>query len=315
MLERVRDFRYEDIRNWKPLVSLRESYRKESGLRNVILVATILLAILFGFALINGSINVSHGKNQGTGDGTSTATDAVEHASGRSPVSNGTTADRLALERNAAGLGQKQFSGISAPASQIPAVAGFPESQQAQYMQASERNPSRSNASGGLLVAGGHASPNLASARVAIFSPEVLVGAQQQDYRNELIRQANAELQDDQEKALSYSAELTQFEVELLRLMYEQKKELAPLQLQEKMRIFEADIRRQIHPIVVDVATRLGFDVVLPSDSVLAYSDAVDITAQVQQALERQNSATSGTYQQSPYSSSGNLIRAAAFER
>lgn len=283
MLNRVRDFRYEEIKNWKPLVSLRESYRKESGVRNLILFATCVFAILVGYSVINGSLRFTGAAPQQTAQEPAKILPLA--AATGAPVAQ----SRAALDGQAESprarttqlpLGPESLGGI-AP---IPTIdqrgrhlpASFQETRSATPV-AQERGP---------LATGSVRGP-----QIAVCDVQRILANELANYAADLTLTSENELRAEQASIYDRASQFDEVQILLLQKLFEQKKVLAMLQIRERVAQYRELAERELRSLADQMATEYNFDVVLTADQVLSFTQANDITRLVKQVWDdrRQN--------------------------
>ena len=265
MLERVKDFRYEEIKNWKPLVSLRESYQKENALKNGLLVAVIFLAILVGFAVVSGGVRFTNPPETARPTQDSGA-EAITATGATTATSAGGTRD------TATPLTQIQNSPPINPVSQATLVEN--------RSSVSDNSPQllQSNVRSGSMVGG---------SKIAVCNLRVIL----QENLSQQIRvwetQSNLELQKDKDAVARQLEFLSENEISLLEKLFDQKKEIARFQIQEKIRQYRESAEESLQPIVKQIAINEGFGMVILTDKVLAYDLDSDITRFVLEEIQR----------------------------
>jgi len=77
----------------------------------------------------------------------------------------------------------------------------------------------------------------------------------------------------------------------ILQKLFEQKKELAIVQIRERVSQYRELAERELRSLADQMATEYNFDVVLTADQVLSFTQANDITRLVKQVWDerRQN--------------------------
>ncbi|MBL8853744.1 MAG: hypothetical protein JNK57_07215 [Planctomycetaceae bacterium] len=265
MLNRVRDFRYEDIKNWKPLVSLRESYRKESAVRNMILLATCVFAVLVGYSVINGTLKITNASSGSEAEDDTAASlqqpKSVEE-SGVSPFAN--TANLLTDEKSVRPL----------------PVLPNRDSRPASYVESSKQESSSTqNPSSSRTIVSG--------SRIAVCDVQLILAAELAALSNKLVQDAESQLFAEQETVRQSVPHLTELEVVILQKLFEQKKGLATNEIRERMRQYRELADRDMQVIADQVADEYGFDLVVTTDHVLSFTQATDITRVVKQIWDQ----------------------------
>jgi Skp family chaperone for outer membrane proteins len=279
MLNRVRDFRYDEIKNWKPLVSLRESYRKESALKNLVLVATCIFAILIGYSLINGSLRITAAPPaQGA---------AVANSSGDAVREREVTAAATATPNPLAGVSGTDSAGIA----QIPTWGTRGGLQQATF-----QNPVPDNRDGRLadgavpgsdVQSGGQSSGQsgganparpTARARIAVCDVQIIINSELAAYAESLAMESQRALQAERESLYAQSQHFSDVEVLILQKLFEQKKQLAVVQIGQQLQQYRELVDRQLRAIADRVAAEYNFDLVVTADQVLSFTQPADIT-------------------------------------
>ncbi len=265
MLNRVRDFRYEDIKNWKPLVSLRESYRKESAVRNMILLATCVFAVLVGYSVINGTLRITNASAGSESDNDTAAglpqPKSLEE-SGVSPFAN--TANLLTDEKSVRPL----------------PVLPNRDSRTASYVESSkqESDPTQNF---------GSASTTVPGSRIAVCDVQLILAAELAALSNKLVQDAESQLFAEQDTVRLSVSHLTDLEVVILQKLFEQKKGLATSEIRERMRQYRELADRDLQAIADQVADEYGFDLVVTTDHVLSFTQSSDITRVVKQIWDQ----------------------------
>ena len=283
MLNRVRDFRYEEIKNWKPLVSLRESYRKESGIRNLILVATCVFAILVGYSVINGSLRF-----------TGTAAPATTHAPQKiAPQTAATSA--LAAESRAVQAGQVESP--RARTTELPqnteslgGIAPIPTIDQrgrhvpTSFQETRFATPTAQDR--GTSTSGAARGP-----RIAVCDVQRILATELANYAANLSLTSENELRAEQASIYQSASQFDDVQILILQKLFEQKKELAIVQIRERVSQYRELAERELRSLADQMATEYNFDVVLTADQVLSFTQANDITRLVKQVWDerRQN--------------------------
>jgi hypothetical protein len=277
MLNRVRDFRYEDIKNWKPLVSLRESYRKESAVRNLILWAVCIFAILVGYSIISGTLQFTN--------------KSAEQA-------KGSTADEdLGLLRP---LKEQDDSGEKFP---TRSSAFLVDGQGAQGNKTAPVNGTRGNhlpanyeeASSSTLVTTDAKSPQttVRVPRIAICDVKRILASELAAYADQLVQTSEQQLAAEQKTVYENAAKLSEIELLLLQKLFEQKKELAVREIRERLQQYRELAEQNLRVIADAMAQEYDFELVITADHALSFPAANDITSVVQQewALQRRTQA------------------------
>lgn len=270
MLERVKDFRYEEIKNWKPIVSLRESYRRENTLVNVSLVVTCVVALLLGYGFISGWIRLTPTQTVDAGAGAAKPTEATQ----KQPN----------ILANAADGNEKP--GAARPLPNAQPIASTPAANQ--FAQTS------------------FALENELAPRIAVFDVQRLIVGNQTvreavlDYQKQLEATATRALQQDQANIYQQLGSMTETETQMYKLLCDQKSELAKLRIQVECEQYLKDVHRNLQAILDTVGSSQGYDVILPADSVLAHNAAVDVTSLVQEYLDQQSRNQTGAQANAP---------------
>lgn len=260
MLERVKDFRYEEIKNWKPIVSLRESYRRENSLVNVSLVITCLVALLLGYGFISGWIRLTPAET------------ADANAGGKKPAA--ATANRPNTLADAAADPEK--TGTARPLPNAQPIGATPASNQ--FAQTS------------------FALENELAPRIAVFDVQRLILSDGKQtvrdavlaYQQQQEHTATLALQQDQTNIYQQLGSMTETETQMYKLLCDQKSELAKLRIQVECKQYLKEVHNYLQGTLDAVGSANGYDVILPADSVLAHSAAVDVTSLVQEYLDQQ---------------------------
>jgi Skp family chaperone for outer membrane proteins len=272
MLNRVRDFRYEEIKNWKPLVSLRESYRKESAIKNMILLATCILAILIGYSVINGSLRITGRPSPIAQQGAAANTPAGEAAVRAALPQDLTEASRSRVGETA----DRDATGIA----QIPTFGTRGSLQQVNYQKAAtdlpNSNPEVAQRSSGIA-----APATMGRLRVAVCDVQRIINTELTNYAASLATESERELRAEKESLYERSQHFTDVEVLILQKLFEQKKKLAVVEIRQRVQQYRELADRQLRVIADRVADESGFDLVLTADQVLSYTQPADITRQV----------------------------------
>jgi len=272
MLNRVRDFRYEEIKNWKPLVSLRESYRKESAIKNMILLATCILAILIGYSVINGSLRITGRPSPIAQQGAAANTPAGAAAVRAALPQDLTEASRSRVGETA----ERDATGIA----QIPTFGTRGSLQQVNYQKAAtdlpNSNPEVAQRSSGIA-----APATMGRLRVAVCDVQRIINTELTNYAASLATESERELRAEQESLYERSQHFTDVEVLILQKLFEQKKKLAVVEIRQRVQQYRELADRQLRVIADRVADESGFDLVLTADQVLSYTQPADITRQV----------------------------------
>jgi len=283
MLNRVRDFRYEEIKNWKPLVSLRESYRKESGIRNLILVATCVFAILVGYSVINGSLRF-----------TGTAAPATTHAPTKiAPQTAATSA--LAAESRAVQAGQVESprartTELSQNTESLGGIAPIPTiDQRGRHVPTSFQETRFATP-----TAQDRGTPTSSAARgprLAVCDVQRILATELANYAANLSLTSENELRAEQASIYQSASQFDDVQILILQKLFEQKKELAIVQIRERVSQYRELAERELRSLADQMATEYNFDVVLTADQVLSFTQANDITRLVKQVWDerRQN--------------------------
>ncbi|MDP1563556.1 MAG: hypothetical protein Q8M16_19420 [Pirellulaceae bacterium] len=273
MLNRVRDFRYEDIKNWKPLVSLRESYRKESAVRNMILFATCIFAIIVGYSAINGTLRFSNKTaDAATGDSSGAGLSTGKPLKESDPSPPAINANLVTDDKEIRPLPAAPNRGNHRPASYVePSVQADPRSTPTSTSQSTTvRNP-----------------------RIAVCDVQLILAAELAAYSNELVQTSEQQLFTEQEWIRQNVAQFTEVEVLILQKLFEQKKNLAVNEIREQMRQYRESADRELQVIADQIAQQGDFDLVVTTDHVLSFTQSNDITRIVKHKWDqrRQNQA------------------------
>lgn len=286
MLNRVRDFRYEEIKNWKPLVSLRESYRKESGVRNLILVATCIFAILVGYSVINGSLRFTAATPTnpsdppakiaplaGSGGARVASTAPTRAATEGSPEAPRT--GETELRGNTDGLvGIEPIPTIDSRGRHLP--TSFQEARAA-TTTGQDRAPASTTVSRG--------------PRIAVCDIQRILANELANYASNLSLTSENELRAEQASIYDRAGQFDDVQILILQKLFEQKKELAVVQIRDRVRQYRELAERELRSLADQMATEYNFEVVLTADQVLSFTQANDITRLVKQVWDerRQN--------------------------
>jgi Skp family chaperone for outer membrane proteins len=271
MLNRVRDFRYEDIKNWKPLVSLRDSYRNESGIRGLILVAVCILSVLVGYSVINGNLRFANrdaaaGDSAGvSGIGTKSQTAQTHHAS-QLPKS-GAIADPPSRMAN--------FGADSQEIRPLPSAQNRVNHRPANFVETGRQDE-------------GFATPATTSGkitgrslRIAVCDVQLVLSQEIAAYTNELVQTSERQLFAEQEAVRQSVAQLTDVELVILQKLFEQKKELAIHEIRERVRQYRELADRELQAIADRIAEEQDYDLVVTTDHMLSFTQSSDITRSV----------------------------------
>lgn len=249
MLERVKDFRYEEIKNWKPIVSLRESYARENALKSYSLYLMVPAVVLLGYLVLTGGL--FRFETDQPKPGTDLAATTKQTAPG--PVQQG-AAKSLAN----ANIGNSSF-GTKPTANRIASVPQNP--------------PAGSIAQ----TSYGGAAP----LRVAVCDFDGLWKELINDLQVEMQREAQEELEQELREISLELATWTENETRMFKRLMDQKKELAKIKIRETCEEQLEAYRQYYQPVLNAVGKEMGFEMIVPADSVLAHSKAVDITNEV----------------------------------
>ncbi len=274
MLNRVRDFRYEDIKNWKPLVSLRESYRKESAVRNMILFATCIFAVLVGYSVINGTLRITNNGVAETGAGGNSDVDRSAQK-----TTNETMTSPPA--RNANLVADDQAIRPLLPS---PNRDGHrPASYEAPVVQ-SEMNSTQVATS---------QKTTIRTPRIAVCQVQMVLEQELEAYSNKLTQTSENQLFEEREWLRQNAAQLSDGEVLILQKLFEQKKELAIQEIRERIRLFRELKVRELQVIADEIAQEFDYDLVVTTDHVLSFTQPSDITRDIKKIWDqrRQNQA------------------------
>lgn len=331
MLNRVRDFRYQEIKNWKPLVSLRESYRRESAFRNAVLVATCLLAVLFGYSVINGSLGgISPGRidpnmaaaDRGLGESTLGTRDGVSVA-GTTPSAEvdartrevGAASARPTLADQQELAGSHRFnsgdmtSGSTArsasneslvtPSQQvnlgrlpIPSSGNQQGLRTVGFQETGTASSQETNADGRVSTDSRAISPMTAYvSRIAVCDVQQILSPELTLFADELAAKSEQQLRQEQMTVYQNAARFSDVEIFVLQKLFEQKKQQEIAILKDEVAAYRALLEDEIQRLADQVADTYEFEIVLAGDDVLSYTQANDITAIVNQAWLQQKQA------------------------
>jgi Skp family chaperone for outer membrane proteins len=283
MLNRVRDFRYEEIKNWKPLVSLRESYRKESGVRNLILVATCVVAILVGYSVINGSLRFTGAARQQT----------AQEPAKILPLAASTGASvaqpRAALDGQAESA-RVRTTELPQGTESMGGIAPIPTIDQRGRHMATSFQETRS-ATPTAQERGAVATGSVRGPRIAVCDVQRILANELANYAANLTLTSENELRAEQASIYDRASQFDDVQILILQKLFEQKKELAILQIRERVAQYRELAERELRSLADQIATEYNFDVVLTADQVLSFTPANDITRLVRQVWDerRQN--------------------------
>ncbi len=316
MLNRVRDFRYEDVKNWKPLVSLRESYRRENGIRNFVLFGICILSVLFAYSVISGSIRFSGKPTAARTPETNPQTPNGDVARNSAPLPSQQTQDaRHASDTRQASAQQSSdtrtpSSAPNVPISEMPIrsggnmqaakipVVGAPPRTQTNPNQLVDYQQDRSSSTNQTARTDA-ARSSVSRSKIAVCDVQRIVNRDVAALTDELIAAAEMDLRDHQAKVYNSAAQFSDADLFILEGLFEQKKAIAAAQIRESTRQYRAAIEQQLRSIADRIAVEYHFDLVLTTDQVLSFTDTSDITAAVQQAwaLQRQNQQTARNFE------------------
>lgn len=287
MLNRVRDFRYEDIKNWKPLVSLRESYRKESAVRNMILFATCVFAIVVGYSVINGTLRFSN----------KTAEAATGDISGASPSTGKPPKETEASPPATNANLMTEDKGIRP----LPGVFNRDGHRPASYVEPSIQTDVRSTPT----PTSTSTSQNTAirNPRIAVCNVQLILAAELAAYSNELVQASEQQLFTEQEWIRQGVAQLTEVEQLILQKLFEQKKNLAVNEIREQMRQYRELADRELQVIADQIAQQYDFDLVVTTDHVLSFTQSNDITRIVKQKWDQRRQSQAQSERPAPFRS------------
>jgi hypothetical protein len=293
MLNRVRDFRYDEIKNWKPLVSLRESYRKESGVRNLILVATCVFAILVGYSVINGSLRFTAATPTNPSDPpakiaplSGSGASRVEAAPNLAATEASPEAPRTRateLTHNTDGLvGIEPIPTVDSRGRHLP--TSFQETRAA-TTAGQDRTPAA-------MVARGP--------RIAVCDVQRILANELANYAANLSLTSENELRTEQASIYDRAGQFDDVQILILQKLFEQKKELAVVQIRDRVRQYRELAERELRSLADQIATEYNFEVVMTADQVLSFTQANDITRLVKQVWDERRQNQVQTDRQSP---------------
>ncbi len=293
MLNRVRDFRYEEIKNWKPLVSLRESYRKESGVRNLILVATCVFAILVGYSVINGSLRFTGAAPQQTAQEPAkilplAAATGAPVAQSRAAVDGQAESPRVRTTELP--LGTESLGGITP----IPTI-----DQRGRHMPTSFQETRSSGPTS--QQRGAPTSGSVRGPRIAVCDVQRILANELANYAANLTLTSENELRAEQASIYDRASQFDDVQILILQKLFEQKKELAIVQIRERVAQYRELAERELRSLADQMATEYNFDVVLTADQVLSFTQTNDITRLVKQVWDERRQNQIQTNQQSPF--------------
>lgn len=257
MLERVRDFRYEEIKNWKPIVSLRESYRRENSLRSGTLILTCFFSIAFFYALISGWIFQFQPLKQADRQAQETQPGDLPQTAA-SPLDS-TDAGKVNATTN-----------TSSPADRI-GTTGSNSSEQ--YSQVA------------------HSEGMTTPIRIAICDIRGILSPMVLKRQREWEQEAQTILENDRNAIFQRLDQLTETEVSLLYKIFDQKKRLAQIEIRQDCERLLRQYREQLQPILDSVGKEYDYDIILPAETVLAHGQSVDITQEVYRQFNQQRQA------------------------
>lgn len=255
MLNRVRDFRYEDIKNWKPLVSLRESYRKESAVRNLVLLVVCVFAILFGFSIINGS--------WGTINKPGPQADAGNDELGAPKLLQPSSENALSS--------RKSEIVATRPGVETPVTAG---SNSTVGLANYQRPEIQSN--------GVPATSMAKFPRIAVCSVKLILADELDIKARQLASASEQQLAAEQKGVYESAGQLSDVELLLWQKLFEQKKALAVYTIREELRHYREYLEQNLRQLADQIAEQKGYEIVVSDDVVLSYATTVDITNDLQ---------------------------------
>ncbi|MBL8891956.1 MAG: hypothetical protein JNL67_18415 [Planctomycetaceae bacterium] len=256
MLNRVRDFRYEDIKNWKPLVSLRESYRKESAVRNLlVLLAVCVFAVLFGFSIINGT----WGSTNKLGQQADTSKEGFQ-------------APKL-LQSNSEDTLPSQSTDLLASrrGGETPVTSGGNGSVSPANYQKSESQ------STGIQSTTAARSP-----RIAVCNVKLIIADELDSRARQLANASELQLAAEQKGVYENAGQLSDVELLLWQKLFEQKKALAVYTIREELRQYREYLIENLRSLADRIAEQNGYEMILADDHALSYATTVDITSDLQ---------------------------------
>lgn len=283
MLNRVRDFRYEDIKNWKPLVSLRESYRKESAVRNMILFATCVFAIVVGYSVINGTLRFSNKTaDAATGDVSGAILSTGKPPKETDPSPPATNANLVTDDK-----GIRPLPGVLNRDGHRP--ASYVEPSVPTDVRSTETSTSQSTA--------------VRNPRIAVCDVQLILAAELAAYSNELVQASEQQLFTEQESIRQGVAQLSDVELLILQKLFEQKKNLAVNEIREQLRQYRELADRELQAIADQIAQQYDFDLVVTTDHVLSFTQSNDITRIVKQKWDQRRQSQAQAERPAPFRS------------
>lgn len=273
MLERVKDFRYEEIKNWKPIVSLRESYRRENSLRTLTLIPICILAVLVGYAFLSGWIQFSGESTQADSQNLSGSNSKIAATQANLPPQPQTNPN---LQSGSQTLSSAKPTSVSLAKTTNSGVSLI---------------DSTGNSSRNQQVSAYYTQPSL---QIGVCDTEQLA----MNAIDQVLRMSEnkytSEFTADRQQMMQALGELSAVEVGLVKKIFEQKKRIAENQLKMQANDLLLQYEEQIKPYIIAVSQEQGLDLIVPRRSVLAYSQSIDVTQLVRQKIEQANLNAAG---------------------
>lgn len=257
MLNRVRDFRYEDIKNWKPLVSLRESYRKESAVRNLVLLVVCVFAVLFGYSCINGTWGTINKPVQ--------QADATNGERGV-PKLLQSGSENVLPSRKSATVATRQSIESPVTSGSIGSVVS-PANYQKSEIQSSSL-PATTTVT--------------RFPRIAVCNAKLILADELDSRARQLAVATEQQLAAEQKGVYENAGQLSDVELLLWQKLFEQKKALAVYTIREELRQYREYLEQSLRQLADQIAEQNGYEIVLADDDALSYATTIDITNDVQ---------------------------------
>lgn len=275
MLQRVKDIRYSEIKNWKPIASLRRSYQSDT--KFLFVIGLCVAALLMAAVLVSATWNENGflAMREKTSNFSPLAEDQPDQTNSGNKNTSSTESSGLANEKNTGLSGQKELNGSHV--------------RQSGYQSSGDQTLVRTTVSAQRPEIRGQNQPTL-DTRVGIINVYELFSRQLQDFRSSRTKELEKILAADREEFLRVQpmendSRIVERELAQFKQMTKIKKQMFVLQLQiEEERLLESLLNRVKQEIRI-VSKQKRLEVVIRSDRALISNRNCDITDDVTELI------------------------------